>query len=397
MRIHSPFYKFNARAAAFLFGGADIGSGGQGTVYTMDDLPGKTRGWDEMTLVTVDLKENRVVEKLVTVKALAAMVTGVVFKGALGNAGMHPGGIDAEPRAEFETNMTIVRLFAERGTSSVEWIVLARDSPLIFIKNRYVVIGLKAPNEVKSTNQRWFPLYKRMVGDLKTLYHKHLKDELTAQTPLEAAVTMLKMLGAMRRVGVHHCDIKEENMLFDVEVCEEKGGKSKEPCRMSFALADYGLAKANPTRVSTLGTAGSVSPLMFPGDATSRAVFLQNNEVPGGLVKGDEIWDSYDKPRKSMTNIRENASVGDKKQIVLVARALEKNDVFALGVMFAHLEGSPALADLARRLLLGAPRASASGKEAPPIWTIDEALRACTLLLSNAPQAAKRLRFTLED
>ena len=415
----------------FARGGAEIGSGGQGTVFTMDDLPAKTGGWTSMTMVAVKLRENRVIESVVPIQWFVTKVKTMVFKGALAFAE----DVDEETKKEFDTNMKIVRTMAERDPDA-DWSVMEQHTPLIFAEDGLVVIGICAPADAKpdSKNQRWFPLYRRMAANVKSLYNGRLKKELTVETPLKVAVAMLDVLAAMRRVEVFHCDIKEENVLYD-DICGDldkdkekekekdkdtlnkgqKGGDAnvvtdamanasadKVKCRLTFALADYGLARINPVRVSTRGTAGSVAPLMFPPDDSGRDMFLGENSVPDALISGEAIWKSYDGARKTMKNMRESAAVGDRKQTELVAKALEKNDIFAVGIMFTHLEGSDALSVLAKRMLIGAPVPSPAGRqpavtEGPPIWMIAEAAQACSALLSNTGERSKRLRFTLKD
>jgi serine/threonine protein kinase len=163
------------------------------------------------------------------------------------------------------------------------------------------------------------------------------------RTPIEAALAVLGMLDVMLKSDVHHCDIKEENVLYDVTTTKD-GEKN-----VRFALTDFGLVKMSPSQVSIRGTPGSISPLMFHADPMSpdgRSRFADENRVAESIAPESEIWGSFDE---------------FKKRPITPFQAYQKNDLYSIGVMFSHIsiadpeqkQQRNQLRTMTRRLILG--------------------------------------------
>jgi serine/threonine protein kinase len=366
-------------------GGSSLGEGGQGSVRTMDELPEVVHGAPSVVSVSVDLLDSTkgMVYSETPTSETAKLVKAMVFKVALPGA-VQEGDADAETRNEFDKTTALARSFAQRlnDNETIEQDIqtIERLSSLIITNNRYLVVGIRLlePGEAAdavpgpaSRQQHWFPMYRRMAGDLHKYYKTRQQtiegDPLTMRTPIEAALAVLGMLEVMLKSDVHHCDIKEENVLYDVTTTKD-GAKN-----VRFALTDFGLVKMSPSHVSIRGTPGSISPLMFDADPMSqdgRSRFAAENRVAESIATESEIWGSFDEFNKRSERTP--------------FQAYQKNDLYSLGVMFSHISiADPAqkrqqhqLRDMTRRLILGELGKDEQGKSqegAGAIWTIKAA------------------------
>ena len=380
-------------------GGAELGRGGQGAIETMDDLPRFVRGAEAVELVYVDLRTGEERRRGVPTRLLASMVPGAVFKVGIDD---DPDG-EATMRDEFTGNLELARVFAsghadDAATSRRRWVrVLAEKTPLLVREDRYLVVGILHAGS-------YFPMYRRMGGSLHD-FMKRFPRDMTVRVALDATLTCLEVLEMMLGVGAHHCDVKEENMLFDVECAgpwsrsgrsgtRSRGGTS--PCRVTFAVADFGLARINPTRVSNRGTPGSICPLTYPHDDRGKDAFVSKHVVPRHVAPGgaDDLWASYEKARGTARG-------------TLAPRVHEKGDLFAVGVMLAFFvprgrgrrrttgedaseharsvdrsaDAGRALVDFVTRLLRG---------DRGSIWSVEKALRRCRALMRRPELVSMR-------
>lgn len=417
-------------------GGAELGRGGQGRIKTIDELPDHVRGQDSVDLVYVDLKTGADRRAKVETRLLAGMVPGAVFKLALEEEGgrrttqrhrvdslmLFRGGRsgrdsrdgstrDREPvppaaapppsqrpqrtsdtatsislfrrpptrppsrpdpmREEFEDNLKLARVLAAGFVGRRKHLrVLTQNTPFIVREDRFLVVGV-----VASGGKAHFPMYRRMGGTLSD-FQRRFPEESRARVAIEATRACLDMLGVLLAVGVHHCDVKEDNMLFDV-LCrrankDDGGAKGYPPrCDATFALSDYGLVRFSPVTVSSRGTPGSICPLAYTDDERGRAEFEADHlDTTTRVATSAELWDSYKGRRRAAEGLP-------------AARVHEKADLFAVGVMLTRLArpdrdedgekkdgeagGNPAIRRLAAKLIRG---------DAGSIWTVRSAARA---------------------
>jgi hypothetical protein len=221
-----------------------------------------------------------------------------------------------------------------------------------------------------ATSRTMYPIYRYMHGDLVTFaefYDVKVRHVVDAARAVLDSCASLQVFG-----GIHHCDIKAENILFRVRGLRTKstppghgtammramhGSLANEVANGSkhveFVLSDFGSAVSRPTvrdLIHMQGTSGYMSPLVY----RQKADFAEDIEYarsriadPGGSPSdfADRIWDSYAKA----IALRDTDTLD-------VDMAMVKNDLFALGViilLFEYPDGAKDLRDLGWALLMG--------------------------------------------
>jgi hypothetical protein len=411
-------------------GGEELGRGGQGRVNTMDDLFSAVGNREKLRLVAVDLSNGKILRPEISTSEIASWKSAVVFKRPL------PGIFaPTDVNDEFEGNIDIGLRIAQgisKGTVKRDDVVRVLDAHTSFLtldKGRLFVVGIEGDSVIppsskvkkeddtedrKDGDMPWpwevdaedrdedsssfaifsmrygangniaFPVYKRLSGNLYDLQRSFLTKDartegLTAGHLLRAAEAVLQVIDVLSAVGVHHADIKEENVMWTVaQGCREMvlNGKGSKGCKFSFYLTDFGMGPVMSTRPSMKpgGTKGYISAVLFIDDYEGRARYINHLEKlgipdsPHGFPRPSEIWASYVGQRPSFDHASRS-----KLKAAAKARAettyLVKNDLNGLGILLAVAEGIPkVVSDLAAKLVLGADGG---------VWNSKKALKAC--------------------
>lgn len=363
-------------------GGTILGEGGFGRIRTIDDLPeGKYTvdyvnlrdGELHSVLVTrehiVKLFGNRVVYKEITHKSSVQQRHEPVIK-------------NAAPRfiADFMKKWTENTDDDVGREETAKWSML---SEVLRKGVRFPPVDVLMPLYSKDddvflcirTTDRLFPVYKYMHGDVVTLgqhYTPTVNHIIAISTAVLDCCEMLQVFG-----GIHHCDIKPENVLFRVRgvrprkssppefgssmerhehtVLSEQVRKRKKT--LEFVLSDFGSAISSPTARDlrdAIGTGGYMCPLMYDSFEDFRADYedrllrkyavLPQRHIKGPAGTALRLWDSYAQPMKHR----------DQRDFD-VDEAMVKNDLFALGATLLNFqyESPSPLEDLAIDLLDG--------------------------------------------
>ena len=454
--VLSAMHRHRVRAS---LGGAELGRGGQGVIETMDELPLRVRGAHEVQLVYVDLRTGEERRRSVQTRLLSSMVPGAVFKlaleedrridggGADGNVANSPrspaiplnssrpptipansrlatngntnslrtiGTRNAPPpmqvspppktrhdpmREEFEGNLELVRALAAGNIGRRKHVkVLAVNTPFIVRDDRFLVVGVVAGGADRSPRAATvesFPMYRRLGGNLSD-FSKRFPRDVTLRLALEVTKACLDVLETLLAAGAHHCDVKEENMLYDV-VCDRvivagRRPSYPPPCRVEFSVSDFGLVRIKPARVSNRGTPGSICPLAYDHDDKGRADYEAEHVqgVPVRFASASTLWDSYERERVGMT-----------KRATSAPAVHEKGDLFATGVMllrFARLDREGSGTGRRRRNLVGAiPQHERVVEfvykllrgDRGSIWTVERAQKEVSALLKGSFTATR--------
>ena len=275
-----------------------------------------------------------------------------------------PPGLQREERAKWEL-LSAVTYRGVRMPPVQTLMPLHRAGDLVFLA-------------LRTRDGEVYPLYRYMHGSLREFA------ELYTATPvhvLRAARAMLDCLSMLLLYGgIHHNDIKPENVLFRVRgvrasatqpppnVFDARGAhavvaqlvRTTNP-GVDFVLADYGGAVARPrpedvAAQASRGTRGYRSPATFP--AARRDAFLAEFErarrpgprayiAPQGpaLPTGEQVWASYAPTHEA----RERGELDP-------TLALMKNDLYGVGMTllaFPFPFAARELQQVGVRLLLG--------------------------------------------
>ena len=322
-------------------------------------------------------------------------------------------------REEFEGNLRLANTIALGNVGRRKHVkVLSTNTPFLVREDRFMVIGVIAGDEDSPDDCEYFPIYRRMGGNLSDFY-KRFPQDATLALALESTRACLDVLELLISVGAHHCDIKEENMLYDI-VCSNgnnDANKNKRPrrttaeypppCRVDFAVSDFGLVRIRPTHISNRGTPGSICPLTYANNDKGRTEYEIDHILSSRIATASAVWDSYERERASPTQRATSPS-----------SVHEKADLFAVGVMlirFAKLEGGddPAVDRRRRRprgvrdplRMMDGDDSSAATREAVreyaikllrgdrgSIWTIERAQKALSKLMAPARALASKSR-----
>lgn len=235
-------------------------------------------------------------------------------------------------REEFEGNLMLANAIAMGNVGRRKHVrVLSSNTPFLVREDRFMVIGIICGI---GEDAECFPIYRRMGGSLED-FSKRFPQDATLGIALDAIRACLDVMELLISVGAHHCDIKEDNMLYDI-VCAPRPQQRRTayppPCNVDFAVSDFGLAMIHPTRVSNRGTPGSICPLTYPNDDKGRAQYVNVDHILSA-VSAEDVWASYERERSAATSRATSPSA-----------VHEKADLFAVGVMllrFAKLDEPP--------------------------------------------------------
>jgi serine/threonine protein kinase len=411
-----------------------LGKGSYGAVYVIEHLPELIR--IEMArhqhepdarfvikLVRVPVARSRTVDE-VEVSDVAALVHAyrnrVVLKAGLPKYNSHLMKRHDYAEQELQSNIALVHGVSDAvsDAKSVDaWVdTLTKYTPFLFQTGTaglgqaeaVVLAGLRLYRVVESSSSpprhelvRSFILFRRMQGTL--LDFKRLQMP-TVQHIINLMLTVLVVLERMHTMPAYHTDVKDENILFDTKCPEGMVSANSsikvdpKRCRIEFALTDYGLVVLNPSRIHYRGTPGYISPLLYPLELApsedalefKRNYFDQIEE----FLPAQAVLDSYSKARHALYMSRPSANQGVASAVAIHRRALEKNDLYAVGViagMYRVLdldrrdpaklepdsdrEGARALQTLAKRLMLGSTPTVAM-PDVVPLETVKDAITA---------------------
>ena len=346
-----------------VLGGIELGRGGQGIVETMDDFAtairfasGGTKDVENVILVAVDLDTGNILRPIVKTSELSRWHDAVVFKRRL------PGPYvvnDDDITQEFENTLmmgqAISKGLKEGKLHKEDVIVIHEASTLLVLElphqkntqqtHTVLVVGAQGKTEIEI-----YPFYRRVSGDL--LHLENAIKGITGHHIMQAAKATLRLLATLRKIEIHHGDIKEENIMWISK------GQSIE-----FAVGDFGMAPYVSARQSLHppGTAGYHCPLLFPNTEEGRMKYTSYYPYPVTTTAGD-MWNSYIPSRSKSLPEHDVA---------------EKNDLYGLGVTLARMIDSPVeIRMLATRLMTG------NNKDAA-LWHASDALQECAKIRSE--------------
>jgi serine/threonine protein kinase len=218
----------------------------------------------------------------------------------------------------------------------------------------------------------------------------------------------------MAAVRAHHVDIKEPNILYDVDCSTDKSNRQVTAgrlrrlggCQVRFALSDFGLIMLDPRRSTPTdsGTPGFRSPLMYDNyhDFRNDYMSFMWHTAPGSP---EDVWRSYEAARDSpvtrvrtataKSRVRTGVTKSRRQQQLLLlpkltgAQRFEKNDLYALGVMLMYFDydqdrRTRPINDLGVALVMG-PRFRGS------IMTIDHAIESYRKVRAALSGSERRL------
>lgn len=343
--------------SGMLLGGMLLGDGGQGAVSSLDDLADMYGG--NLTIVSVSMDDGSVsYTDAPSRERLAKLGSRIAFK--------HSGSKPERASEEFDISFMIARLVAAASPDEKKRQIEAafvRSSPFVFVDSRIVV------GAVVGTDSRVrLPFYRRFHGslaDVCILASARASARASAsgrpaimpiRSPLSAAEAVLDMLAALASIGVHHLDVKEENVL---------NGDGR------YVLCDFGHSVVPGTTFDDLtappGTDGYQCPLLLAKekDADGPELLAQNwllrRDAFGGPL---EVYDSYE------SAIRLSSDT-----------ALEKCDLFSLGIMLGRFRPVEADGHASSRYTAFVRRLIRADGNA--LWTARGALVECRALLSD--------------
>lgn len=359
-------------------GGVVLGEGGFGRVRTMDDLAEGKYTVDFVNIADGSLHSvpstRAEVIKLLGSRAVYKEITHK-------SSGSNPPVRQTTPRfvADFMKKWTADPSDEIGREETAKWSML---SEVMRKGVRFPPVNVLMPLYTKGDNvylcvrtaDRLFPLYKYMHGDMVTFgqfYKPTVAHVLGMVDAVLKCIEMLQIFG-----GIHHCDIKPENILFRVKGVKPRAsppaaGSSGErhvqdalaklvasgKKTAEFVLSDFGSAVSSPTARDlrdARGTGGYMCPMMYDSFEDFRADYddrllrkyavvpERHRNGPVGSAKG--LWETFGEHMK----VRDTPSFDPDA-------AMMKNDLFALGAMilnFAYPAPSP-LEDMAVSLMDG--------------------------------------------
>ena len=362
-------------------GGALIGEGGQGKVYTMEDLFEAIQRCPTVSLVSVDLSDPRGLvqtRRMATADAMALLAShSAVFKTTyrgsslnrsrtrtrsssngrsqsgssmsarkVGSARKPPPALAgpavpalagpavpakrAPDMSEFDRILVLARAIArgprrqqkqqqqQQQSPPAVAATLGRTTTLLVVDRRHLVVGIAIDDSGGGSCRRQrIPVYRRMAGSLEKVVDP-------------ASLSRTGLGGAAHAVVVTVLDAIEALLRSDAHHCDIKEENLMVGTN-SFALTDFGYLSVPPVDVGIhyRGTLGCVSPLLYSpaSGSTGREQFLVDHQTPEGVVRPAEVWASYEDDRRRRIRGR-RAPLHDQ---------LVKNDLYALGVMLARV------------------------------------------------------------
>lgn len=327
-------------------GGQLLGEGGCGRVLTIDELPFKNRlSYDVMGVnigggglyVIGWAGSMRDLCRILGMNAMQMMAS-VVFKTSL-----NPD--DSSDEVNRTTDMlTAVAQLRKQAA----WDTLARTTPMIQLRNGSFAVALKEVRDKKDAHL--MPLYMRMHGNLYELRYT-----ITIPDLLHAIKSVLDALCVLREAGVHHGDIKDENVLWRI-----LGDGTA-----SFVLSDFGHLKHRPHQnaaASLSGTEGFMSPLMYGRDTAAMRLFESHMRIPNVQIDAVAVWKTYQRTGR-----------------LSPAQQFEKNDLYAIGIMFYEAFHPP---NTPNKDVLSLARSLVDGSKNTGVWTVSDARKRLQLLLT---------------
>ena len=250
--------------------------------------------------------------------------------------------------------MTLLQRIAQSGRKAA--VIMKHASPFVFepASGRtpaHFVAAIAVGHDASAAVA--YPVYTRMKGDLESFFDT-FGETLRVDDVLNILMSTLHMLTAMKAVHAHHNDVKEANILYNLD-CP----RGLDPyhnwsrCHAKFALSDFGLvmfdADADASSGMYDGTGGYMSPLMY-----DRFADFSSRHFAEHLFPAKKVWASY----------YGNAQP-TRKQV------MEKNDLYAVGVMLLFFDydsdrtgRAKRIRRLAERLVLGRGG----------IWSVEDAI-----------------------
>ena len=386
-------------------GGVTLGQGGFGSVVTSDELTHMVGPHEMVVMLVVELGTGTVRESPVTdVKLLLRQLRDkIVLK-------------ITDDDNELSGNLSLLsRLAARMKHNKVSATVIDRTSPFFLHNGRKhfvagFLIGTPAAQGAQYTlaNVRMsIPVYRRMLGDLMDFYDR-FGEVVTAQHVLDITMSTLYMLREMAAVRAHHVDIKEPNILYDIQCPTESSHRQVTAghlrrlggCQVRFALSDFGLIMLDPRRDTPTdsGTPGFMSPLMYERYDDFHNDYLSPmwHTAPGSPK---DVWQSYEmvhsqtrvRTPAAKSGIRTGVTRGRQQLMPKLsgAQRFEKNDLYALGVMLMYFDYSQdertrPINDLGVALVMG-PAFRGS------IMTVDHAIEAYRKVRAALSSSERRL------
>ena len=222
------------------------------------------------------------------------------------------------------------------------------------------------------TKGHLYPLYRYMHGNLVAFgmyYDANVGNVLDMTRAVLECCSMLQVFG-----GIHHCDIKPENLLFRVRGVRTKSAPpaadtheersvhgtlselvANKGKKLEFVLSDFGSAVSRPSLDDlrqARGTPGYLCPLVhdtFPEFSEEfDRLFRKYASLPHSKITAKSVWDSY--------KAQHEARAAGKLDI---DAAMAKNDLYALGATILNFAFSPKLkfvSEFATALMVGGPR-----------------------------------------
>jgi serine/threonine protein kinase len=221
------------------------------------------------------------------------------------------------------------------------------------------------------TEAHLYPLYRYMHGNLVAFgmyYDATVGDVLDMTRAVLECCSMLQVFG-----GIHHCDIKPENVLFRVRAVRAKSAPpaadtheersahgtlsalvANRSKKLEFVLSDFGSAVSHPSMDdlrNVRGTGGYLCPLVhdtFPEfNEEFDRLFRKYATLPHSKFTAASVWASY-----AVQHAERSAGTLDNDA------AMAKNDMYALGATILNFAFPPKLdylAKFAATLMVGGP------------------------------------------
>lgn len=377
-----------------IVGGVELGRGGQGIVETMDDFStalrfanGGTKEVENVVLVAVNLDDGRVLRPIVKTAELSKWSDAVVFKRRLPAPFIVN---DDDMTQEFENTLLLASKISkglQEGKLNLDDVKAIHEASSFLVlevpsrdshpENSQAVLVVGAQGK---TNTEIYPFYRRLSGNLLHLEAAVGISHITGRHILNAVVATLRVLATLRKIDMHHGDIKEENIMWvsrKGSSTSSSSSSSSSSSNIQFALGDFGMVPHASARQSLhpVGTPGYQCPLLFPDTEEGRMKFTSyypssipsfyypiSKAPPNKMAAAGDVWDSY-------IHLRHGTKIAEHDVI-------EKNDLYGLGVTLVRLIDSPTeVRMLASRLMTGKPKDA--------LWHASDALDECAKIMKS--------------